>query len=89
MFSRLLVGIALVWCCSGCGRDAGLRCVNQERYLGSQEIDPIEIPDDLDEPDASEALDIPGSEEIREGEGPTHGPCTESPPEFFQEGVPG
>ncbi len=87
MRGRLLVGIALVWSSTGCMRDANLRCEDQERYLGSEEIAPIEIPDDLDAPDDSEALSIP---QAGEGvSGPTEGPCTESPPEFFQEGLPG
>ena len=90
MTRSLLVGIAFVWWLSGCGRDVGLRCEDQERYSDSAEIAPIRIPDDLDAPDETEALQIPNEPELAEGSGtPTDGPCTESPPEFFEEGLPG
>ena len=89
MRCKLLVGIALLLSSTGCflfGRDAILICEDAERYSGSQEIAPIEIPDDLDAPDDSQAFSIP---EVAEGvSGPTAGPCTESPPEFFLEDLP-
>ena len=90
MARALLAGIALAWWLSGCSRNVGLTCEDQERYLGSEEAAPLQIPEDLDTPDQTEALRVPGSEEGDEGPGiPTYGPCTESPPEFYQEGLPG
>lgn len=89
MIPRLLVGIVIVATCSGCGRDVWLRCEDQERYLGSEQIAPIEIPDDLDAPDRSEALEVPQEAAAASGEGPDYGPCTESPPDFFEAEVPG
>jgi len=89
MSRGVLVSIALLWWLSGCSRDAGLRCEDQERYLGSVEIAPLEVPDDLDPPDESEALRVPRVTDTGEATGPDYGPCTESPPEFFEEGPPG
>ena len=96
------LAIALVACISGCSRNAGLRCENQARYDGAEEVAPLEIPDDLDPPSEAEALRIPtmgdstvasesqASGEPREAgaEGDTAA-CTEAPPDFFQEGSPG
>lgn len=85
-----LVGLALAWWLSGCSQQVGLRCEDQERYIGSTEIAPIQIPDDLDTPDETDALRVPGPTDSAEGGAiPTYGPCTESPPEFYQEGRPG
>ena len=87
---KLLVGIALLLSSTGCfflGDDAILTCEDQEHYSGSQEIAPIEVPDDLDAPDDSQAFSIP---EVAEGlSGPTDVPCTESPPDFFSEELTG
>jgi len=89
MRCKLLVGIALLLSSTGCflyGDDAILVCEDQEFYSGSLEIAPIEVPDDLDAPDDSQAVSIP---EVAEGlSGPTAGPCTESPPDFFSEDLP-
>ena len=90
MRCKLLVGIALLLSSSGCfflGDDAILVCEDQEYYSGSQEIAPIEVPDDLDAPDDSQAFSIP---EVADGRsGPADVPCTESPPDFFSEELPG
>lgn len=86
----LLVSIAVVWWFSACSGEAGLRCENQERYLGSEEIAPIQVPDDLDSPDETDALRVPQVEgSVEEADIPSDGPCTESPPEFFEAGLPG
>ena len=90
MSRRLLVSIAVVWWFSGCTGEAGLRCENQERYLGSEEIAPLQVPDDLDAPEDAEALRVPqAGGSVEEANIPTDGPCTESPPDFFEEGLPG
>ena len=94
--------IALVFCICGCSRNAGLRCENQARYAGADEVAPLMIPDDLDPPSEAEALRIPSTgestvagesqapggpqEAVAEGDAAS---CTEAPPDFFQEGLPG
>lgn len=98
----VVAAIALAVCIGGCSRNAGLRCENQERYGSAGEVAPLVIPDDLDAPSEVEALQIPttGSatvasesqssdepqEDPADGDAPT---CTEAPPDFFQEGLPG
>lgn len=99
--------IALVFCICGCSRNAGLRCENQARYSGAEEVVPLAIPDDLDPPSEAEALRIPATgESTLAGEAVASGSqalgepreaaaegdaasCTEAPPDFFQEGLPG
>lgn len=94
--------IALVMCVCGCSRNAGLRCENQARYDSAEEVAPIMVPDDLDSPSEAEALRIPttvdsavASESPADGSSQEPGsdgddaPCTEAPPDFFQEGLPG
>ncbi len=95
----LVVVVALVSCVSGCSRNAGFRCENPARYSDATEVAPLEIPDDLDPPSEAEALRVPatGSTEVA-GASPQSGDagetrqdsgCTEAPPDFFEEGVPG
>lgn len=102
MLRAIAAVIALVFCIGGCSRNAGLRCENQARYQGAEEVAPLAIPDDLDPPSEAEALRIPttgestvasGSralgeprEAVAEGDAAS---CTEAPPDFFQEGSPG
>ena len=94
--------IALVFCICGCSRNAGLRCENQARYDGAEEVAPLMIPNDLDPPSEAEALRIPAtgestvaSESQASGEPQDSAAdadaasCTEAPPDFFQEGLPG
>ena len=82
---RILVIVVLVFCyCSGCGfAQEQIRCLDQERYLGSGEIGLITIPDDLDSPDQSNALQIPQNTESSEISANTSfDTCTEAPPAF-------
>ena len=101
-YRAVLAAIALALCIGGCSRNAGLRCENQERYGGAGEVVPLMIPDDLDPPSEVEALRIPttGSStvagESQVSEQPQAVPadgdaasCTEAPPDFFEEGLPG
>ena len=94
--------LALVLCLCGCSRNAGLRCENQARYGSAEEVAPIMVPDDLDPPSEAEALRIPTTadssvaSESRAAEEPQEpaadgdaASCTEAPPDFFQEGLPG
>ena len=98
----IVVASALVFCVGGCSRNSGLRCENQARYGGAQEVAPLVIPDDLDPPAEVEALRIPqtGSTAAASEPGASEAPqeasadgdvdsCTEAPPDFFQEGLPG
>jgi len=86
----LLVIILASSVVSSCSRDIGLRCVDQERYLGSEEEAPVQIPDDLTPPDESQSLRIPAPlEEGAAEQLQSTGACLESPPEFFDEGAPG
>ena len=92
--------MALAFCIGGCSRNAGLRCENQARYEGAEEVAALMIPDDLDPPGQAEALRIPaeGGDTLA-GESQASGqqtaedgdaaPCIEAPPDFFQEGSPG
>ena len=99
MSLRIAVAIALVTWLSGCSRNTGLRCEDQARYSGATEVAPLRTPDDLDPPDQTEALRIPGtpntgvaSETAIAGEVGDTGDvasCTELPPEFFEAGLPG
>ena len=82
--------IALLACVCGCSRDAGLRCENQARYGGAVEVAPIIVPDDLDPPSEAEALRVPTIDRSAvAGAGAGAASCTEAPPDFFQEGLPG
>lgn len=94
------MAIALAFCIGGCSRNAGLRCENQARYEGAEEVAPLVIPDDLDPPGEAEALRIPAEggaaaagESQASGQQPAEdgdaASCTEAPPDFFQEGSPG
>ena len=75
--------------CGGCGlTQAQMRCLDQERYLDSGDIGLLTIPDDLDSPDQTNALQIP----IDSGEAGAIAifeVCTEEPPTFYEEGLPG
>ena len=97
----IAAAIALVFCVCGCSRNAGLRCENQARYDSAEEVAPLTIPDDLDAPVEAEALRIPSAGDAVAGESRAPGAprepaangdaesCTEAPPDFFQEGLPG
>lgn len=102
MQRAVAAAIAVVFCVCGCSRNAGLRCENQARYDTAEEVEPLMIPDDLDSPGEAEALRIPatGSSTVAgelQAPGEPQEPaadgdaasCTEAPPDFFQEGLPG
>ena len=102
MQRAVAAAIALAFCVCGCSRNAGLRCENQARYDTAAEVAPLMIPDDLDPPGEAEALRIPatGSSTVAgESQAPAEpqesatggdaASCTEAPPDFFQEGLPG
>ena len=75
----------------GCGlNQEQIRCLDQERYLNSGDLDLITIPDDLDLPDQTNALQIPKDAEISgAGVVAIFETCTEAPPTFYEEGLLG
>ena len=85
---RAVILFVSFWC-GGCGlNQAQMRCLDQERYLDSGDIGLLTIPDDLDSPDQTNALQIP----IDSGEAGAIAifeVCTEEPPTFYEEGLPG
>ena len=88
MIARLLLSAVAVLFVAGCGRDALLRCENPERYRGSGERAPIQIPDDLSVPNESDALRIPPGERLAVVEGEDDesvaAPCLELPPDYYE-----
>ena len=70
---------------TGCfGRDK-LRCEDPTIYSSSTSVAPVRVPDGLDVPDESEALQIPPGETrvVRDADVLTE--CLETPPDFFEE----
>ena len=99
MSRRIVTGIVLAIWLSGCARNSGLRCEDQGRYSAAGEVAPLRIPDDLDPPDQTEALRIPGTPDTAVAQEAGNAAdvddsadaasCTELPPEFFDAGLPG
>jgi uncharacterized lipoprotein len=80
--ATLLVAANLLAACGA------TRCEQPERYAGSGELPPVQVPDDLTPPDESRSLRIP---QVGDGERPKvarKGACLESPPDYFEGGQP-
>jgi len=79
--SGLLV-MVLVCGLSGCFFGGKPACEKQREYHASDSIDPLRVPDDLDQPDRTAGLVIPelspNAEKREQG-----GPCLEEPPDYF------
>jgi len=86
---RFFFCVLSAWMLSGCSGGFGLRCEDPERYMGSREVPPVRIPDDLSPPDESESLRIPAPAEGELEELESRGPCLESPPDFYAPGQVG
>jgi hypothetical protein len=70
---------------AGCfGRDA-LSCDDPTVYSASTTVAPVRVPDGLDVPDESEALQIPPGETRVVRDADTLTECLETPPDFFEE----
>ena len=70
---------------AGCGfLDAG-SCENPERYEGSAEVAPVQVPEGLTPPDESRALKIPDTSSGDAAPVKKRGDCLESPPDYFEE----
>jgi len=78
-----LLSPVLMSCLAGCFGDPALLCEDSERYASSYEVAALQIPNDLDPPNESEALRVPRAPE-RPRISP-EGPCMESPPDFYLE----
>ncbi len=86
--TKLLLLGAVSALLSGCfGRFSVAACEPSDRYENSYDAGPVQVPDDLTPPDESRALKIPGvppeTETIER-----RGDCLESPPEYFEGGLP-
>ncbi len=66
----------------GCFGGGTKACVKTQEYHASQEVPPMQIPEDLDEPDRSRALVIPG-EPSAEIARVLDGTCLDLPPNYF------
>ena len=72
---------------AACGRFSVVSCEPAERYESAREVAPVREPDGLTPPDESRALQIPEvSGEAKPVE--KRGECLESPPEYFEGGLP-
>ena len=67
----------------GCFGDRSLRCEDAELYASSSSVPPMRVPEGLDVPDESNALQIPGGEPYVRQDPQTPSECLERPPEFF------
>ena len=91
MGHKLVVVLFVLFWFGGCGlNQVQMRCLDQERYLDSGDVGLLTIPDDLDSPDQTNALQIPT--DIDSGEAGVIAifeACTEEPPAFYEVGLPG
>jgi len=77
-----LVAAALVCGLSGCFSGGQPSCDKAQEYQRSTGIDPLQVPDGLDEPDRSDSLSIPEpSANARQRD--EIDPCLQSPPDYF------
>jgi uncharacterized lipoprotein len=67
---------------ASCSREEGLRCEDTSQYATSTSIPPIRVPDDLNVPDESGSLLIPGPAAQPEGVVATE--CLETPPDYYE-----
>jgi len=72
----------LICTLSGCFFGGTQACDKEQEYQVSGSIEPLRVPDNLDQPDRSTALSIPeSSPEVKERE--EGDPCLENPPDYF------
>ena len=83
-FRQGFIGAVLIFGLSGCFlRGGGMPSCNKEQeYQSANNIEPLRVPDGLDQPDRSNSLIIPpasaGAKERQKGD-----PCLEDPPDYF------
>ena len=67
---------------SGCSSGGKGACKKKQEYQVSGSIEPLQVPDGLDQPDRTSALSIPeqspGAKEREKDD-----PCLENPPDYF------
>ena len=84
---RVVLPVMLSWLLGACG---GMRCDKPDQYADSRSVPPVRIPDGLTAPEQSEGLRIP---ELPADKPPKviskRGPCLESPPNYFENGIEG
>ena len=78
MAATLFVSICIAGCFGG-GKNA---CKKPQEYQSSQKAPPLELPDDLDEPDRAGELAIPDAAAQQEQSSEDR-PCLERPPDYF------
>jgi uncharacterized lipoprotein len=81
-YTRGSIALVLLCTLSGCSSGGKASCDKQQEYQASGSIEPLQVPDDMDQPDRSSALSIP---ELSSGakEGEEVDPCLEAPPDYF------
>lgn len=83
--SLLLAAVSVL--STGCGRLSVVACEQADQYQYATESGPVQVPDGLTPPDQSRALQIPEvPPETQSVE--KRGDCLESPPEYFEGGLP-
>lgn len=87
VMKRLLLLAAVSVLTTSCGRFGVVACEESDRYRSAIEAGPVQVPDGLTPPDQSRALQIPDvPPETKSVE--KRGDCLESPPEYFEGGLP-
>jgi uncharacterized lipoprotein len=76
------LAVAILSGLTGCFRGGRPSCNKQQEYQASGSIEPLQVPDGLDKPDRSAALDIPVQSPDAKERGKDD-PCLESPPDYF------
>ena len=66
---------------SGCFFGGSGSCKKNEEYQASRSVETLEVPGDLDTPDARERLVIPPVDSPDKP--PKDSPCLEKPPDYF------
>jgi uncharacterized lipoprotein len=80
---RGLICAVLICGLSGCFFSGGApACEKPQEFQSASSIEPLRVPDGLDQPDRSESLDIPqvsaNAKHREKGD-----PCLENPPDYF------
>ncbi len=76
--ATILLSISVA-ACSGGGKNT---CTKSQEYQASRQVDALEVPGDLDEPDRSGELVIP-EVAAQSDQPPADQPCLERPPDYF------
>ena len=80
--STLLLAVTAV--CSGCFGGDSLNCEDPTLYGSSRSVAPVRVPDGLDVPDESNALQIPPGDPLIVQDVDAMTECLEAPPDFFE-----